>query len=108
MDSSRCVLLRFTHRCGSAADSNRFATISSFMPLLPVFAGGTTKFQLIYVGDPASHVEIISHDELKTSQTTFRLPFFDFNDSQPIRCAILMIATFIPNRRFLAQGSAQR
>ena len=34
--------------------------MSSFMPFLPVFAGGTTKFQPVYVGDLASLVEVIS------------------------------------------------
>jgi uncharacterized protein YbjT (DUF2867 family) len=41
----------------------KFATMSSFMPFLPVFAGGTTKFQPVYVGDLASLVEIISRDD---------------------------------------------
>ena len=37
--------------------------MSSFMPFLPVFAGGTTEFQPVYVGDLASLVEIVSrHD----------------------------------------------
>ena len=38
----------------------KFATMSSFMPFLPVFAGGTTKFQPVYVGDLANLVEVIS------------------------------------------------
>lgn len=38
--------------------------MTSFMPFLPVFAGGTTKFQPVYVGDLASLVEIISRDDL--------------------------------------------
>ena len=33
------------------------------MPFLPVFAGGTTKFQPVYVGDLASLVEIISRND---------------------------------------------
>ena len=37
--------------------------MSSFLPFLPVFAGGTTKFQPVYVGDLASLVEIISRDD---------------------------------------------
>ena len=46
---------------GSDAKSQqKFATMSTFMPFLPVFAGGTTKFQPVYVGDLASLVEIIS------------------------------------------------
>jgi len=42
---------------------SKFATMSSFMPFLPVFAGGTTKFQPVYVGDLASLVEIISRND---------------------------------------------
>jgi uncharacterized protein YbjT (DUF2867 family) len=37
--------------------------MSSFMPFLPVFAGGATKFQPVYVGDLASLVEIISRKD---------------------------------------------
>ena len=33
------------------------------MPFLPVFAGGTTKFQPVHVGDLASLVEIISRND---------------------------------------------
>ena len=43
--------------------SQKFATMSSFMPFLPVFAGGTTKFQPVYVGDLASLVEMLSRDD---------------------------------------------
>ncbi|KAF9648494.1 NAD(P)-binding protein [Thelephora ganbajun] len=42
---------------------SKFATMSSFMPFLPVFAGGTTKLQPVYVGDLASLVEIISRND---------------------------------------------
>lgn len=37
--------------------------MSSFLPFLPVFGGGTTKFQPVYVGDLASLVEIVSHND---------------------------------------------
>jgi uncharacterized protein YbjT (DUF2867 family) len=37
--------------------------MSSFMPFLPVFAGGATKFQPVYVGDLAGLVEIISRKD---------------------------------------------
>lgn len=33
------------------------------MPFMPVFAGGTTKFQPVYVGDLASLVEIVSRND---------------------------------------------
>lgn len=36
----------------------RFATLSSFLPFMPVFGGGTTKFQPVYAGDVARAVEI--------------------------------------------------
>lgn len=37
--------------------------MSSFLPFLPVFAGGTTRFQPVYVGDLASLVEILSGND---------------------------------------------
>ena len=37
--------------------------MSSFMPFLPVFSGGTTKAQPVYVGDLASLVEIITRND---------------------------------------------
>ena len=37
--------------------------MSSFMPFLPVFSGGTTKAQPAYVGDLASLVEIITRND---------------------------------------------
>ena len=43
--------------------------MSAFMPFLPVFAGGTTKFQPVYVGDLASLVEIISCNDTAVRST---------------------------------------
>jgi len=37
--------------------------MSSFLPFLPVFSGGHTKFQPVYVGDIARLVEIISRND---------------------------------------------
>jgi len=36
----------------------RFATLSKFLPFMPVFGGGTTRFQPVYAGDVARAVEI--------------------------------------------------
>ncbi|THH07353.1 hypothetical protein EW145_g3437 [Phellinidium pouzarii] len=38
----------------------RFATLSKYLPFLPVFGGGTTRFQPVYVRDVARAVEIAS------------------------------------------------
>lgn len=37
--------------------------MSRFLPFLPVFAGGQTLFQPVYVDDLARAIEIISRDE---------------------------------------------
>lgn len=39
---------------------NRFAKLARFLPFLPVYGGGTARFQPVYVGDLARAVEIIS------------------------------------------------
>lgn len=42
----------------------RFATLSRFLPFMPVFGGGHTRFQPVYVGDLARAIEISSrHDQ---------------------------------------------
>ena len=38
----------------------RFARLAKFLPFLPVFGGGTSLFQPVYVGDLARLVEILS------------------------------------------------
>ncbi|KIM31355.1 hypothetical protein M408DRAFT_64580 [Serendipita vermifera MAFF 305830] len=47
----------------------RFATLSAFLPFMPVFGGGTSRFQPIYVGDIARLVEICSHTEIPQIKT---------------------------------------
>ncbi|KZV74897.1 NAD-P-binding protein [Peniophora sp. CONT] len=42
---------------------NRFATLSKFLPFLPVFGDGSTKFQPVFVDDIAHLVEIISRQD---------------------------------------------
>ncbi|KAF8203016.1 hypothetical protein BJ912DRAFT_337228 [Pholiota molesta] len=42
---------------------NRFAKLSRIMPFLPVFGGGKSRFQPVYVGDLASLVELISRND---------------------------------------------
>ncbi|RXK40155.1 NADH dehydrogenase [Tremella mesenterica] len=43
----------------------RFAEMAKWLPFLPVFGGGTTKFQPVYVGDLARAVEICCRDDAK-------------------------------------------
>ncbi|KAF5312254.1 hypothetical protein D9619_002949 [Psilocybe cf. subviscida] len=45
---------------------NRFARLASIMPFLPVFGGGVSKFQPVYVGDLARFVEVLSRDDKRT------------------------------------------
>ncbi|KAF8973652.1 hypothetical protein BDZ97DRAFT_1648366 [Flammula alnicola] len=47
---------------------NRFARLSKIMPFLPVFGGGTSLFQPVYVGDLARLVEIISRNNASIDQ----------------------------------------
>jgi len=42
---------------------NRFAKLSKWLPFLPVFNGGTSKFQPVYVGDIARAVELITRGD---------------------------------------------
>ncbi|KAH8119858.1 NAD-binding protein [Phellopilus nigrolimitatus] len=48
---------------------SRFATLSRYLPFLPVFGGGITRFQPVYVGDVARAVEIASR---KTDQAAMK------------------------------------
>lgn len=41
---------------------NRFAKLARILPFLPVFGGGHTKFQPVYVGDLARAVELMCRD----------------------------------------------
>ncbi|KAF8641208.1 hypothetical protein AX17_000842 [Amanita inopinata Kibby_2008] len=38
---------------------NRFARLSRYLPFLPVFAGGQSRFQPVFVGDIAQAIEVI-------------------------------------------------
>ncbi|KAH7930391.1 NAD(P)-binding protein [Leucogyrophana mollusca] len=42
---------------------NRFAQLSKFFPFMPVFGGGLSRFQPVYVGDIGRAIEIISRDD---------------------------------------------
>ncbi|KAI9291047.1 NAD(P)-binding protein [Neoconidiobolus thromboides FSU 785] len=42
---------------------NRFAKIGKYLPFLPVFGGGLTKFQPIYVWDLAKAIQILSNND---------------------------------------------
>lgn len=41
----------------------RFSKLSKFLPFLPVFGGGTARFQPVYVGDLARAVEVLSRND---------------------------------------------
>ncbi|KAH9965124.1 NAD-P-binding protein [Lactifluus volemus] len=41
---------------------NRFAQLSRYLPVLPVFGDGGTRFQPVYVGDVGQLVEILTRD----------------------------------------------
>jgi hypothetical protein len=41
----------------------RFATLSAFLPFMPVFGRGLARFQPVFVGDIARLVELCSHTE---------------------------------------------
>ncbi|KAI0308329.1 NAD-P-binding protein [Multifurca ochricompacta] len=46
---------------------NRFAQLSRYLPVLPVFGKGDTLFQPIYVGDIGRLVEILTRDSLNAA-----------------------------------------
>lgn len=41
----------------------RFSALSRVLPFLPVFGGGTSKFQPVFVGDIAAAVEIATRED---------------------------------------------
>jgi len=41
----------------------RFASLSRFLPFLPVFGGGTSRFQPVFAGDLAHVIEICTRDD---------------------------------------------
>lgn len=43
----------------------RFAKLAKYLPFLPVFGGGRSRFQPVYVGDVAKAVEVVSRDDLE-------------------------------------------
>jgi len=56
-----CLLFFFFERLASKrAVKQRFAKLAKFLPFLPVYGGGTTRLQPVYVGDLARAVEVIS------------------------------------------------
>lgn len=46
----------------------RFSKLSKFLPFLPVFGGGTSRFQPVYVGDLARAVEVLSRNDLEVDR----------------------------------------
>ena len=63
-DSFFAVSNRLNHLCMTkSCIMKRFAALSAFLPCMPVFGGGTSRFQPVYVGDIARLVELCSHTE---------------------------------------------
>jgi uncharacterized protein YbjT (DUF2867 family) len=56
------VQSRFTNFSDSYP-GQRFARLSQFLPFLPVFGGGKSRLQPVFVGDIARAVEIISRND---------------------------------------------
>lgn len=44
--------------------SKRFARLSKFLPFMPAFGGGRSRFQPVYVDDVARIVEIVSRRDV--------------------------------------------
>ncbi|XAO23872.1 hypothetical protein I312_102657 [Cryptococcus bacillisporus CA1280] len=54
--------------------ATRFATLAKYLPVLPVFGGGITRFQPVYVGDVARAIEICCRgDPTVVSQVAGRI-----------------------------------
>lgn len=51
---------------------NRFAALARFLPVLPLFGGGRTRFQPVFVGDVAEAVVRVL-DDAKTAGKTYEL-----------------------------------
>jgi len=61
---SKATVVRPSLVCGPEDDFfNRFAKLSLFLPFMPVFEGGTTRFQPVYVGDLAECIQRVITDE---------------------------------------------
>ncbi|KAF9460103.1 NAD(P)-binding protein [Collybia nuda] len=48
---------------------NRFSSLTQFLPFLPVFGGGTSRFQPVYVGDIAQAVEILTRNNKEINKS---------------------------------------
>ncbi|KAK7059218.1 hypothetical protein VNI00_001845 [Paramarasmius palmivorus] len=46
---------------------NRFSRLSKYLPFMPVFGGGTSRFQPVYVDDIARAVEVIARNDSKVN-----------------------------------------
>jgi uncharacterized protein YbjT (DUF2867 family) len=51
---------------------NRFAALAQFLPILPLFGGGRTRFQPVYVGDVADAI-MVALDDPATNGQVFEL-----------------------------------
>lgn len=57
------ILLNYVGFAQCQGYYQRFSRLSKFLPFLPVFGGGTSRFQPVYVEDLAKAVEIIARDD---------------------------------------------
>lgn len=48
----------------------RFSTLAKYLPFLPVFGGGTSRFQPVYAGDVAKAVEVATRSDESVVQDT--------------------------------------
>ncbi|KAE9400583.1 nucleoside-diphosphate-sugar epimerase [Gymnopus androsaceus JB14] len=63
-EKNKLVILRPSIVFGPEDDFfNRFSRLSKFLPFLPVFGGGKSRFQPVYVGDIARAIEIIARND---------------------------------------------
>jgi len=60
MTSLTYAFVFFEGLTSNGAVEQRFAKLARFLPFLPVYGGGTTRFQPVYVDDLARAVEVIS------------------------------------------------
>lgn len=66
MGSLRCVLVissAVSCLTRSICEPKRFAQLSKVLPIMPVFGGGKSRFQPVYVEDVARIIEIMSRKD---------------------------------------------
>lgn len=69
-DSFFMVTYYYCIKVDELSEIERFATLSRFLPFMPVFGGGHSKFQPVYVGDLARAIEISARDDPEIESLT--------------------------------------